>query len=162
MPDTPPVPAPPAEVPQGQSLLATISREMVTAMKVYYGRGPTQAKSYFLDDLLFVVMRGGVTEVEQTMLEAGEEDVVRAFRQRFENVMARRLRGTIEQLTARVVVNYQSQVLFDPDLTIVMFIFDKPMGANGHKETARVLLEHEAAAAEVLSNEEEGPPTSSA
>lgn len=83
-------------------------------MKSYFGRGPTKAKSYLVDDLLFVVMRGGMTDAEQTLLDAGEADAVRAFRQHFENVMGDRLIGTIEQLTGREVITYQSQVLFNP------------------------------------------------
>jgi uncharacterized protein YbcI len=137
----PDAPEPALAVHEGESLLSAISRETVRAMKQYYGLGPTQAKSYLIDDLLFVVMRGGITVAEKTMLEAGEQDTVRAFRQRFENVMAARLVGTIEQLTERNVVNYQSQVLFDPDVVIEMFVFDKPVKREALEETARAVLE---------------------
>jgi hypothetical protein len=82
MPDSLDAPDPELNVPEGASLLSAISREMVKAMKTYYGRGPTKAKSYLVDDLLFIVMRGGGTEAEKTMLEAGEHDPVREFRQR--------------------------------------------------------------------------------
>lgn len=124
----------------GQGLLATISREMVKAMKDYYGRGPVQAKSYLVDDLLFVVMRGGATKLEQTMLEAGEEDTVRSFRQRFENVMAERLIGRIEELTQRKVLTYQSQVLFDPHMVVEIFVFDEPIQEEARRETAEALM----------------------
>ena len=70
---------------QGQGLLARLSTEMVRAQKQFFGKGPTQAKSYFLDDMLFIVMRGGLTTAEKTMLEFGEMDRVRDFRQAFEN-----------------------------------------------------------------------------
>jgi uncharacterized protein YbcI len=143
MPDSLDAPDPALSVPEGTSLLSTISREMVKAMKTYYGRGPTKAKSYLVDDLLFIVMRGGSTEAEKTMLEAGEQDAVREFRQRFENVMAARLVGTIEQLTERKVVNYQSQVLFDPDVTVEIFVFDRPIERRAAEETARALLAEE-------------------
>jgi uncharacterized protein YbcI len=146
----PDAPAPALKVEQGESLLSAISREIVHAMKQYYGRGPTQAKSYLIDDLLFVVMRGGITVAEQTMLEAGEEDTVRAFRQRFENLMAERLVGTIEQLTERTVVNYQSQVLFDPDVVIEMFVFDQPVRREALEETARAVLETDQPIGEVI------------
>lgn len=109
-------------------------------MKGFYGRGPTKAKSYLIDDLLFVVMRGGMTEAEQTLLDAGEGDAVRAFRQHFENVMGERLIGTVEQLTERKVVTYQSQVLFDPHTIIEIFLFEKPFGRTTIEETARALL----------------------
>jgi uncharacterized protein YbcI len=141
--DPPDPPDPELNVPEGTSLLSAISREMVKAMKTYYGRGPTRAKSYLVDDLLFVVMRGGVTEAEKTMLEAGEVDAVRDFRQRFENVMASRLVGTMEQLTERKVVNYQSQVLFDPDAVVEIFMFDRPIERRAAEETAHALLAEE-------------------
>jgi uncharacterized protein YbcI len=154
MPDSLDAPDPELAVPEGTSLLSTISREMVKAMKTYYGRGPTKAKSYLVDDLLFIVMRGGSTEAEKTMLEAGEQDTVREFRQRFENVMAARLVGTIEQLTERTVVNYQSQVLFDPDVTVEIFVFDRPIERRAAEETARALLTEEPDDGTVLPEDE--------
>jgi uncharacterized protein YbcI len=105
------------------SLLSRISTEMVRAMKQYYGKGPVSAKSYLMDDLLFVVMRDGITQAEQTMIEAGREGTVRNFRQEFENEMAEVLIRLIERLTGRRVVTYQSQVLFDPNITIEIFVF---------------------------------------
>lgn len=143
MSDVPQPPQPPLEAQSGASLLAAISREMVKALKTYFGRGPTKAKSYLIDDLLFVVMRGGMTEAETTLLEAGEGDSVRAFRQRFENIMSERLIGTVEQLTGRRVVTYQSQVLFDPDTIIEIFVFEKPAERTAIEETARALLADE-------------------
>jgi uncharacterized protein YbcI len=109
---------------EGQTLLARISAEMVRAQKQFFGKGPTQAKSYFVDDMLIIVMKGGMTTAEKTMLEFGRSDQVRDFRQAFENHMAERLMGTIEELTGRKVVTYQSQVLFDPDRVVEMFVFD--------------------------------------
>ncbi|MCA1678706.1 MAG: DUF2294 domain-containing protein, partial [Actinobacteria bacterium] len=91
----------------GQTLLARLSTEMVRATKKFFGKGPTQAKSYFLDDMLFIVMKGGLTTAEKTMLEFGEEDKVRDFRQTFENQMTERLTGLIEDLTGRKVLTYQ-------------------------------------------------------
>lgn len=138
-------PNPPIETEPGGSPLAAISREMVKAMKQHYGRGPTRAKSYFVDDLLFVVMRGGFIEAELTLLKAGQADAVRAFRQQFENVMAEHLIGLVEQLTGRKVVTYQSQVMFDPDIILEVFVFDSVVGREGLEETAKALLEADAA-----------------
>jgi uncharacterized protein YbcI len=140
MSNVPARPDPPLEVKGGVSLSTTISREMVRMMKRYYGRGPTRAKSYLVDDLLIVVLRGGTLSSERTMLEAGFSDAVREFRQKFENLMAERLIGAIEQLTERKVVTYQSQVLFDPDMVVEIFVFDKALERSAIEETARALL----------------------
>lgn len=109
---------------EGRRLLAQISDEMVRAHKEFFGKGPTQAKSYVLDDMVLVVMRGSITTAEKTMLDFGHADQVRQFRQLFENAMTERLSGKMEELTGRRVVNYQSQVMFDPDVVVEMFLFD--------------------------------------
>ena len=109
---------------RGQGLLARISNEMVRAQKQFFGKGPTEAKSYMLDDLLLIVMRGGLTTAEKTMLEFGQPDQVRQFRQLFENEMTERLTTMIEKLTNRKVLTYQSQVMFDPDIVVELFVFD--------------------------------------
>jgi uncharacterized protein YbcI len=90
----------------------------------FFGKGPPEAKSYMLDDLLLIVMRGGLTTAEKTMLEFGHPDQVRRFRQLFENEMTERLTNMVERLTGRTVATYQSQVMFDPDLALEMFVFD--------------------------------------
>lgn len=120
-------------------LLAHISNEVVRAQKEYFGKGPEQAKSYMLDDLLIVVLRGGMTPAEETMLEFGEQDMVRQFRQLFQNRTAERFKEMIGAATGRNVVNYQSQVLFAPDLVVEIFVFDSP----GHEQTLAAKAERQ-------------------
>ena len=110
----------------GGDLLARLSDDMVRAKKQFFGKGPEQSKSYMFDDLLIVVMRGGLTTAEQTMLRFGRQNMVRQFRQLFEDEMTEVLTGLVEQATGRTVVNYQSQIMFDPDIIIEMFVFDEP------------------------------------
>jgi uncharacterized protein YbcI len=129
---------------EGGSLLASISNEFVQMQKQYWGIGPVKVKSYMMDDLLLIVMRGGLTRAEQTMLDFGEEDLVRNFRQTFENKMTERLTDKVERLTGRKVLTYQSQILFDPDLVAEVFVFDK--AAPGTEEivaTAQGQLDEE-------------------
>jgi len=70
--------------------------------KDFWGLGPVQAKSYMMDDLLLVVMRGGMTTAERTMLEFGQEDLVRDFRQTFENEMTQNLTAKGNLATGRL------------------------------------------------------------
>ena len=108
---------------EGGELLSHLSNEMVRAKKRFFGKGPEKAKSYLLDDLLIVVLRGGMTTAEQTMKSFGQHDMIRQFRQLFENEMTDHLTGLVEEATGREVVTYQSQVLFDPDMIIEIFVF---------------------------------------
>ena len=121
---------------RGASLLSQLSTEMVRALKQYWGKGPTKAKSYMFDDMLFIVMQGGLTKAEETMLEFGEVDLVRQFRQTFENQMTARLTDLIEELTGRKVLTYQSQILFNPTRVIEMFVFDDTVPDHARAATA--------------------------
>lgn len=127
----------------GGDLLARLSDDMVRAKKQFFGKGPEQAKSYMFDDLLIVVMRGGLTTAEQTMLRFGRQSMVRQFRQLFENEMTEVLTGLVEQATGRSVVNYQSQIMFDPDIIVEMFVFGQPR-EDGVRVTAEGQLSDEA------------------
>ena len=109
--------------PREQSLLSKISTEVVRTLKDSFGKGPLKAKSYMFDDFLLVVMRGGVTVAEQTMLDRGHGNLVREFRQTYQNEMGDELVTKIEVLTGRRVVNYQSQILFEPHIVMEIFFF---------------------------------------
>lgn len=110
---------------EGGDLLARISNEFVTMQKEFWGLGPLEAKSYMFDDLLLVVMRGGMTRAELTMIDFDQRELVREFRQSFEDEMTQNLTGKIEHLTGRKVLTYQSQVLFDPHIVTELFVFDR-------------------------------------
>jgi uncharacterized protein YbcI len=113
-------------------VLAAISREMVRLKAQHYGKGPTEAKVYVCDDWLFCVMKGGMTPVERTLLEHGENELVRQVRLRFQENMDDSFTGVVRELTGRPVLTYQSQVVFDPDFTIEIFL----LGPNGSEPDA--------------------------
>lgn len=117
-------------VDEGGELLARISNEFVTMQKEFWGLGPLEAKSYMMDDLLLVVMRGGMTRAELTMIDFGRQDLVREFRQCFEDDMTKILVGKIEHLTGRKVLTYQSQMLFAPDIVTELFVFERAAEAG--------------------------------
>src|SRR3954453_10982094 len=143
--------------PTGGDVLARLSDEMVRAKKQFFGKGPEQAKSYMVDDMLFVVMRGGLTAAEETMLRFDRPNMVRQFRQLFENEMTELLTGLVEETTGRKVVNYQSQIMFDPDIIVEMFAFADPR-QDGIEATAEGQLKGEATGAVTDAHERDDPP----
>lgn len=119
----------------GGKLLAAISTRFVAILREHYGRGPMRAKTYALDDIIVVVMRGsGFTPLEQTIMNSGEPDRVVAMREDFQRVMASRYRGTIRELTGRNVVAFLSQAHVEPDITIEIFFIDGPLPGFGAVE----------------------------
>jgi uncharacterized protein YbcI len=119
----------------GGKLLAEISTSIVAILREHYGRGPMKAKTYALDDVVVVVMRGsGFTALEQTIMDSGQPTRVVAMREEFQTVMADRYRETIERLTGRKVVAFLSQAHVDPDITVEMFFVDGPLPGFGAVE----------------------------
>jgi hypothetical protein len=51
---------------------ARISKEIVRLHSEYYGKGPTKAKTYIVDDLVVVVLEESFTRPEKTLAERGE------------------------------------------------------------------------------------------
>lgn len=105
-------------------VLAAVSNSIASLLHEYYGRGPENAKSYLVDNYLIVVMRGGLTTVEETLLEAGHDDLVRQVRLTFQAEMALPFKKRVAKLTGREVLGYQSQVIFDPVTLIEFFILE--------------------------------------
>jgi len=59
-------------------LRATISKEIVRLQAGYYGKGPTRAKTYIVEDLVVVVLEESFTRAEKTLAERGEKGCDRA------------------------------------------------------------------------------------
>ncbi|MGD1057082.1 MAG: Na-translocating system protein MpsC family protein [Solirubrobacteraceae bacterium] len=119
----------------GGHLLAAISSSIVGILRDHYGRGPMKAKTYALDDIVVVVMRGsGFTPLEQTIMDSGEPDRVIAMREDFQRVMASRYKHAIEELTGRKVLAFLSQAHVEPDITMEIFFIDGPLKGFGSVE----------------------------
>ena len=110
------------------SVRAAISNAMVGLKKRYYGKGPERARTYIGDNYVFVVLEGGLTRNEETLVEAGQLDVVRNYRLAFQEAMAAPTTDAVEQITGRKVLGYHSQIVFDPDRGFEIFVLDAPPG----------------------------------
>jgi uncharacterized protein YbcI len=108
----------------GGSLRAALANAMVGLKKHYYGRGPTAAKAWILDDYVFVVLEGGLTRNEETLLADGKGDEVRAFRLSFQETVSATAMNAVAELTGRNVLTYHSQIVFDPTRIFEIFVLD--------------------------------------
>jgi uncharacterized protein YbcI len=115
----------------GGEMLAAVSNAIVGLLREHYGRGPTKAKTYVLDDLLVCVMRDGFTAIEETMMKGGQQARVVELRQDFQVLMEESYREQVERLTGAKVVAFLSQAHVEPDLTIEMFLMDRPLPGFG-------------------------------
>lgn len=107
--------------PDGEKL-AAISNAIVKIFSEAYGRGPTKAKTYAFDDYVLCVLEDILTTVERTLVDRGEEALVRAVRLRFQEMEADQFTSAVEQLMGRPVIAYHSQVTFHPAVGFEMFV----------------------------------------
>lgn len=113
---------------RGGGVRTRLSDAMAGMKKEFYGKGPERAKTYLNDEYVFVVLEGGMTRNEETLLAAGEAHLIRQFRLRFEEAMTDTITAAVEEITGRRVLTYHSQVVFDPFRAIEIFVLDQPVG----------------------------------
>ena len=111
-------------------MLAAISTRIVQLLRENYGRGPSRAKSYAIDDCIVCVLRNGFTAHERTIVEGGDPGRVIEMRQDFQRLMERKYRETIETITGRRVIAFLSQAHLEPDITLEIFFLDRSMNGS--------------------------------
>jgi uncharacterized protein YbcI len=111
-------------------VLDALSREMVRLKSELYGKGPTQSRAFQNGEFVFCIMKGGLTTVERTLLEAKDASLVRQVRLRFQDQMGSRFIQAAERTTGRRVLGYESQILFDPDYIVEMFVLAPPEASS--------------------------------
>jgi uncharacterized protein YbcI len=102
--------------------LAAISSAIVNIFAEYYGRGPTKAKTYSFDNYLVTVLEDILTTVERTLVDRGEEALVRQVRLTFQEATAERFTSAVSEISGREVVGYHSQVTFNPSVGFEIFV----------------------------------------
>lgn len=110
-------------LPQGRRL-AAVSNAIVRILRECYGRGPTKAKSYQVDNYVITVLEDILTTVEKTLVERGHGDLVRQVRLTFQEASAERFTQAVEQELGRKVVTYNSQVTLDPPMGFEIFVLE--------------------------------------
>jgi len=130
--------------PRGE-MLASISTGLVQLHSRYYGKGPTKAKTFLVNDTVICLLRGGFTTVERTLIEQGNSDAVYSIRRSFQNAMKEPFTGIVEQATGRSVIAYMSQIHEDPDIAAEIFVLE-PIDELGPIENVAGPAEGEAPA----------------
>jgi len=122
------------------TLRAAISNAMVGLKAKWYGKGPERARTVMADDDVFVIMEGGLTRNEETLVAAGEAEAVRQYRLLFQAVMRETTMTTVAELTGRVVLDYHSQIVFDPARALEWFVLGP--AADDHVAATRRAATH--------------------
>jgi len=115
-----------------QSVLASISREMVRLYKEQFGRGPTKTRTDWAGpDVLVCTLENTFTPAERNLVALGEHERVRGMRMFFQYATVREFCEPVERLTGRNVRSFLSAIDTRADgLAMETFIL-YPEGQDG-------------------------------
>ena len=113
------------------SLRNAISNALARIKREFYGKGPSRTRTFVYDRIIISVLDDVLTPVELTLKEGGRHALVRRTRLTFEDIMTKAFTGQIEGLTGAHVLAYHSQIVFDPDMAIEVFVLDRPAHQGG-------------------------------
>jgi uncharacterized protein YbcI len=103
-------------------LAAAISNAIVGIHSRHYGKGPTKAKTYLLDDVVVCVMQDVFTTVERTLIDNGKGELVRDVRTTFQYTMRQEFKDAVHQVTGREARAFISQIDCDGDMAVEVFL----------------------------------------
>jgi uncharacterized protein YbcI len=112
-------------LPERGAMLATISNTIVGLYKKLYGKGPTKARSYYLEDLVVCVLRGGLTRAELTLAKNGRAEAVTRQRSEFQEAVREEFVAAIEAIVGRKVSAFMSMTHIDPEVSVEIFVLER-------------------------------------
>ena len=115
--------------------LQAVSNAMVKLHKEQFGRGPTNARSYYAGpDTLVCTLEDSLLPAERTMVEMGEQQRVRESRMFLQVASQDRFVAAVEELVSRKVRAFASSI--DPDKGVVFEVFSfEPEDTHGDGAT---------------------------
>jgi len=103
-----------------------IARGIVQLQAQYYGKGPTKAKTYVMDDLVVVLLEETFTQAERTLVDRGETDAIQQIRRRFQQQVGDEFSAVVEQATGRSVRAFLSETNLEADVSAEIFLLGPP------------------------------------
>ena len=99
-----------------------ISNAMTRLHHEHVGRGPDSVRTIVGHDHVICFLEDLYTQVERTLLDGGEEEAVKQSRLAFQRTMEGKFVEMVETNTRRTVRQFMSQVSFNPDISVEIFV----------------------------------------
>jgi uncharacterized protein YbcI len=119
---------------KGGELNAALTSAIVGIHTSHLGRGPSSASAFHNDNVVTILMREVLTQVERTLSRSGNGHAVSSMRHLYQQTMEEDFKEAVERLTGRKVVAFISGNHVDPDIAVELFILDgaPEPGDDGH------------------------------
>jgi uncharacterized protein YbcI len=118
----------------GHATRSALSSAMTRLRRDALGRGPSRARTYACGSIVFCVLDDGLTPAELSLKRMGRVDVVRRERMSLAAATAGDVMREVEQITGATVLEYVSQIVFDPDMTLDILVLDRPLGIESEPD----------------------------
>jgi uncharacterized protein YbcI len=115
---------------KGGELNAAVTSAIVGIHTNHLGRGPSSASTFHNENVVAVLMRDVMTQVEKTISRSGNGHAVSNMRHLYQQTMADEFKAAVERLTGRSVVALISGNHVDPDIAVELFILDGAPGGD--------------------------------
>ena len=119
------------ETPRGGRALIEVSNALVALHREHFGRGPGAAKSFIADGIVVCVLSDIYTQVEKTLIRAGEDEHVRETRALHQVALEGEYKARVEAIVGVPVEAFLSVVHVDPDLAVETFVLAEAPAARG-------------------------------
>jgi len=105
---------------------AAFTKAMIKLEKEYFGRGPLDMRTFFVDDMILVRLRGVHTQAEQKLSETshGSTLVKETRRQLFETSRAM-LTGIVQEIVGCSVLSFHSDISTNSGERIVVLTVNR-------------------------------------
>ncbi|MGH2838380.1 MAG: Na-translocating system protein MpsC family protein [Thermoleophilaceae bacterium] len=110
-------------------LLVALSNRIVAIYKELYGKGPVKVRTWYLDDLVLCVCRGGLTRGELTFVEIGRGDRVALQRGAFHEAVSPVFAQAVEEIIGRQVETTLHSTDDQSDVSTLVFLLQSPEAA---------------------------------
>jgi uncharacterized protein YbcI len=108
----------------GGELNAALARAVARFYHDEVGRGPSNARAFYRDDIVVVMLEDALTKPERALKARGRDDAVLDLREVLHSAMREEFVAIVEGLTGRTVRAFLSGNHLNPDVLIECFVLD--------------------------------------
>lgn len=105
-----------------------ISNLMVRFQKEQFGRGAESAKTYILEDMIIVRLKGVLTPAEKQLAQTPEgKSVIKEFRYHLEQICRPQMEELIQHITRAKVISLHCDISTKTGERVDIFILDRSL-----------------------------------
>ena len=113
---------------------ADISAAIIKFEKEYMGRGPDETKTFIIDDMVLVRLRGVLTPAEQKLASAGDANGGRSLIKQVRSELLERgrvlLENIVNEITGRRVTSLHTDISTLTGERVIIFVLNEPVNAK--------------------------------